>query len=319
MELSIIIVNWNSSGYLRACLASLFAATLPPGTEVIVVDNASDDGCGKLIEGEFPAVRFIQSAENLGFGRANNLGFQHSSGRALLFLNPDTEIDGPAVRVLLDALQRLPRAGAVGCRLVNGDRSLQTSCIQSFPTILNQVLDSELLRRRFSRSSLWGIDSLFRAGSEPAEVEAIEGACIMMRREVFQGIGMFSPGYFMYTEDIDLCYKARKQGWDNYYIPEATIVHFGDGSVRNARTNFAVVMGVESLWRFFGTHRGAVYAGLYRAALFCAATGRLALLAAAGAWRRASPSAAARRGAAAKWIAILRWTVGLENWSTTFR
>ena len=308
MDLSIIIVNWKSGAYVRKCLASIFACTEGPALEVIVVDNASFDDCGAIVAREFPAVRFIQSDENIGFGRANNLGFQHSHGRVLLFLNPDTEVAGPAIRVLFEHLERLPRAGAVGCRLLNADRSVQTSCVQSFPTILNQMLDSDFLRRRFPKSPLWGIAPLYAAGREPSEVEAVEGACIMMRREVFASIGMFSPDYFMYTEDIDLCYKARREKWENYYVPEASIVHFGDGSVRNAKSNFAVVMAVESLWRFFRKYRGAAYAGGYRGALFLAAAGRLALL-----------SVAARRGSALKWFAILRWTVGLENWSSKCR
>jgi len=308
MDLSIIIVNWKSGAYVRRCLASIFACAEGPSFEVIVVDNASYDDCGAIVAREFPRVKFVQSDENIGFGRANNLGFGHSRGRVLLFLNPDTEIAGPAVRILFEHLERLPRAGAVGCRLLNPDRSVQTSCVQSFPTILNQMLDSEFLRRLFPRSALWGIAPLYATGTGPAEVEAIEGACIMMRRDVFESIGMFSPDYFMYTEDIDLCYKARRGKCENYYVPQASIVHFGDGSVRSAKTNFAVVMAVESLWRFFKKYRGSAYANLYRGALFAAAAGRLALL-----------SCAARRGAALKWLAILRWTVGLESWSSKCR
>ena len=181
------------------------------------------------------------------------------------------------------------------------------------------MLDSDFLRRIFPKSALWGIAPLYSTGTAPAQVEAIEGACIMMRREIFEAVGMFSSDYFMYSEDIDLCYKAREGNWENYYIPEASIVHFGDGSVRNANTNFAVVMAVESLWRFFKKYRGSTYANLYRSALFAAAAGRLTLLSGTELLRRALPKGAVRAGSTAKWTAILRWTVGMENWASKCR
>ena len=129
-----------------------------------------------------------------------------------LFLNPDTELVGPAINVLFDHLRALPDAGAVGCKLLNSDGTVQTSCIQSIPTILNQVLDSEASRAKWPRSLLWGMAPLFSASENPEEVEAITGACVMLKREVFEEVGLFSEDYFMYAEDIDLSYKIRKAG-----------------------------------------------------------------------------------------------------------
>ena len=132
----------------------------------------------------------------------------------------------------------------------------------------------------------------------------------MMRREVFEDVGRFSTDYFMYAEDVDLCHKARQKGWINYYAPEATVVHHGSGSSRSARSNFAVVTGVDSLSRYFKKFQGAAYANFYRGALFVAALGRLGALSA----KRLVPASRHEvDGSLRKWRAILRWSMGLMN------
>ncbi len=160
MDLSIIIVNWNSKRYLGKCLKSITAHTSGLAQEIVVIDNASFDGTGEYLQRRFPQVLFIQSHRNQGFGRSNNEAFRHSRGSHLLFLNPDTEVTGPAVEILYRSLNRLPGAGVVGGRLLNSDLTVQTSCITAFPNITNQVFDAELLRRWFPRNRLWGIRAL---------------------------------------------------------------------------------------------------------------------------------------------------------------
>ena len=164
--------------------------------EVVVIDNASFDGCDTMLEREFPQVRFVQSHDNGGFARACNLGHQNSTGRILLFLNPDTEIKGNALSDLVRGIDSLPDGGAIGCKLLNGDGTLQTSCIQSFPTILNQCLDSEALRSRYPGSHLWGMGPLFRATASPSAVEMVSGAALGIRRDVFEAVGGFSEHVF---------------------------------------------------------------------------------------------------------------------------
>ncbi|HKR93778.1 MAG TPA: glycosyltransferase, partial [Candidatus Angelobacter sp.] len=133
--------------FTQQCLASITANAGDLHYEVIVIDNASWDGCGEMIRREFPQVMFIQSNQNLGFAGANNLAFSKSTGRKVLFLNPDTEIQGSALQTLLSALESLPDAGMVGARLLNSDRTLQTHCVVALPSILNQTLNSEFLRK----------------------------------------------------------------------------------------------------------------------------------------------------------------------------
>jgi GT2 family glycosyltransferase len=299
MELSVIIVNWNSLAYVRQCLNSLQAHCGLEDTEIIVVDGGSFDGCDRMLAAEFPQVVFVQSPDNVGFARANNLGVQHARGRHLLFLNPDTLLLADSLAVFRRRLRQLPHAAAVGGRLLNGDRTVQTSCIQSFPTLLNQALDAQWLRERFPRSRLWGTAALASGSNDPAEVEAISGACLAVTREAFIRAGGFTTSYFMYGEDIDLCWKLRRAGGRVYYLPETSVVHFGGGSSQHTPSDRSVLLMRAAVQHFLQLHRGAATAAAYRLAMGAVAVIRLGLL------------AFARRGEAArKWSVILRWSLG---------
>lgn len=309
-DISIIIVNWNSKDYVRQCLASLSAHCRTVDHEVIVVDGGSFDGCAEMLAREFPSVIFVQSPDNVGFARANNLGARHAAGRCLLLLNPDTEFIEDSLAVLHAVLAARPDAGAVGCRLLNSDRSLQTSCVQAFPTVLNQMLDSEFLRERFPRSSLWGMESLYRDSREPMEVEALSGACILLKRSCFEAVDGFSENYFMYGEDLDLCFKLRQAGRKVWHIPTASVLHHGGGSSRSAASDFSHVMMRVSVHRFIRTHRGRVAAFAYRLSTAMIAVARLLLI---------GPlmllgDRVVRHGAGSlrKWTAILSWSCGLS-------
>lgn len=201
MDVSVIIVNWNSREDLKRCIASIRMHTRDIEYEIVVIDSGSNDGCDQMLRENYPDVRFVQSATNLGFARANNRAFEEATGENLLFLNPDTELTGPAITRLRSHLHSHPNAGIVGCRLLNSDGTLQSSCIQSIPTIWNQLLNSQFLRTRWPKSGLWGMAPLFQQGIAPREVEAISGACLMVRRHTFQQVNGFSEEYFMYAED----------------------------------------------------------------------------------------------------------------------
>src|SRR5579872_7241306 len=215
MELSIICVNWNSVDYLRECIASVYEFTRDISFEIIVVDNASSQEGVDALKEKFPEVTLIKSAKNLGFAGANNLGFRRSSGAYVLLLNPDTKLISPAINVMLEHMKSLTDAGIVGCKLLNTDLSVQLTAIQKFPTILNQVFDLEYLQLRWPRCPLWEIAPLFSTSVKVIKVEVISGACMLLRRQVFQQVGMFSEEYFMYAEDIDLNYKVKSAGFTN--------------------------------------------------------------------------------------------------------
>jgi GT2 family glycosyltransferase len=316
MDLSIIIVNWNSCDYLRKCLQSVAANAGALDYEVIVVDNASFDGSGEMLAKEFPAVHFIQSERNDGFARANNLGVETSRGRNILFLNPDTEVVGTALQDLQAALDTAPGAGIAGARLLNDDRTLQESCVQSFPSIWNQVLDADALRKVFPQSSLWGTQALSSDSTAVTPVEVISGACLMITRRAFEQVGLFSTDYFMYSEDVDLCFKVAQAGWKNYYVPGATVVHYGGrSSDSKPESQFATIMMRESQRKFFKLRKGAFHGALYQLAMGATAVCRVALIGGIvllplGAFRKS-----AMRNAFSKWVRVLRWSVGLEGWA----
>ena len=294
------------------CIQTIREGTHEIDYEIIVVDNASFDGCGERLSSLYPDVRFIQSQENLGFASGNNLGVKYASGSILLFLNPDTEIKDRAIDRLYNCIQNIPDCGALGGKLLNSDGSVQTSCVQPFPTILNQLLDTEILRRRFPRSRLWGNRIIFENVRGPVEVEVISGACLMIKRHIFDRIGNFSTEYFMYSEDLDLCFKTRKAGFHNYYFGEAVVIHHGGGSSNQSASKFSAVMMHESISRFLCKSRGRFYANSYRSAMALTAVMRLAFL------LLIFPTYFNKRKAYSrvfvKWLAILRWSIGLERW-----
>ncbi len=314
MDLSIIIVNWNSVTYLRNCLESIYSKKHNFQFEVVVIDAASFDGSGEMLSECFPQVRFIQAKDNLGFAKANNMAFKESSGEVVLFLNPDTEIVGDAIAAMIAALRRLSDAGSLGCKLLNTNGSIQTSCIQSVPTILNQCLDSEFLRSRWPNSSLWGMSPLHSGGEMPSVVEAISGACVMMSRKLFSEVGMFSEDYFMYAEDIDLSDKVSKAGFKNYYVPCASVIHHGGASSATATNHFSTVMMRESIWRFLRKTRGLAYGLAYRMAMSIVAVARLLLLTFLFPVQRVRSRGTDWKASFGKWCAILRWSIYPQLW-----
>jgi N-acetylglucosaminyl-diphospho-decaprenol L-rhamnosyltransferase len=316
-DVSVIIVNWHSQAFLEKCLESIYHRKVRNmRMETIVIDNASYDGSAEMVRERFPAVKFVQSERNIGFAGANNLGYRHSEGAALLFLNPDTEIAGYAIDRMRAVLESNPLAGAVNCRILNSDFSIQTSCIQPLPTILNQILDFEYVKMKTPGLKFWGVKPLFEDADTPAEVEAISGACFMVKRDVFEEVGAFSADYFMYTEDLDLCYKIRKAGYKIYHVREASMVHHGSASSNKAgKGSFSDVMVRESLFRFFVKTRGRAIAYVYRFSMIvCAAPRLMAVFA-----LMPVMSLAHRKDrllpVLAKWKGILRWALGMEKWA----
>lgn len=315
MDLSIIIVNWNSAVFLRKCLESLYANACRLDFELFVVDNASFDGCDEIVKNEFPRARFIQNEENIGFAEANNLGFAHSIGRNILFLNPDTEVVGAALQVMCSFLDSTSNAGIAGPKLLNRDLTVQTSCIQRFPSVLNQALDAQCLRRLFSNSRLWGIQPLFTDDDAPIAVEVISGACMMVKRSVLEKVGLFNTDYFMYTEDVELCYKVKEVGLKAYYVSDASVIHHGGGSTGSKP--LAAIMMRESIFRFLREVRGPSYAMAYRLTQALAAVCRLLLLGTVFLLTAGRGRTNSLTPAAAKWTRILRWALGLEELATT--
>ena len=303
MDVSVVIVNWNSIAYLRDCINSIREHTRDLSFEIIVVDNASPAGDAELLESQFQGIIVIKSAENLGFAGANNVGFRRSTGAYVLFLNPDTKLVGPALDLMVQGMRSLPDAGIVGCKLLNSDLSIQTSCIQTFPTILNQLLDSDYLRLRWPNSKLWGTASLFSNSAQPAKVEVISGACMLVRREVFEQVGLFTEDYFMYAEDLDLCYKVEQAGHSNYYLGTGTVIHHGG---KSSNPEKATQMKWKSIAQFCEKRRGTFYALMLRTAMASAAVARMGAIVGMGLFGNTFGTRESRGTAFAKWRLVLK-------------
>ncbi len=306
-QFSIIIVNWNSKKYLRRCLETIRTTCSELSPRVIVVDGASFDGCGVMLADEFPEVQFIQSPRNNGFGSCNNLGFAEVSSGNVMLLNPDTELSSGAVARLLQIMLKTPNAGVVAPRLLNSDGSLQTSCVQAFPTPLNQALDSNFLRRLFPKSHLWGTGVAFNT-DEPVQVDVVSGACMLLKSEVFRKLGGFRSEFFMYWEDADLCYRASRAGLANVFVPDARVVHHGGCSSQSQVSGFSAVMMRVAGVMYFSLNEGALAAALYRALQAASAFARLMFLAFSlllGSRHHRDEARASVR----KWLLILRWAL----------
>ncbi len=314
MELSIIYVNWNSLDYLRESIASVYDHTHSVSFEVIVVDNASPEPGVDSLKKMFPDLTIVQSDKNLGFAGANNLGYKRSHGDYVLFLNPDTQLISPSIDAFVAHLKPLPDAGIVGCKLLNTDLSVQLSSIQTYPTILNQALDAEYLSLRWPECRLWKIAPLFSKTVEIIKVDVIPGACMLLRKEVFEQAGRFSEDYFMYAEDLDLNYKVKKAGFSNYYVGNTAIIHHGGkSSSRQNVSQWATIMKYRAMVQLFRKTRGSVYALGYRLAMGVVAIGRVTLLSVlcllGGAfWDRES-----LRFSLTKWKAVLKWAFGSQQ------
>jgi len=280
--------------------------------EVIVVDSGSFDGCREVLAENFPEVIFLQLERNVGFGRANNFGFERATTAFIWFLNPDTEVVGDTASALVAALQSEDGVGLVGGKLLNSDGSIQTTCVQSLPTALNQAFDSEALRRRLG---IWGMKA-FDAQYKPIDVEAISGACMMMRSSDFRGVGCFDPRYFMYCEDMDLCLKIRKRGLRILYVPDAAVFHHGGRSANQQVNKFSVVMMREALISYLVKNNGALSALFYRVLLAMSAIVRIIVLLIARA--TSGPSQERNSEALRKWAIILSWCIGRERWARSY-
>jgi GT2 family glycosyltransferase len=308
MTLTVLIVNWNSNDFLRGCLKSLGLDGTEKAIQVVVVDGGSFDGCGEMLAREFPFVEFVQSETNIGFARANNLGFRRARGDVLALLNPDTEVGVESLQTLATELRRLPRAGIVGPRLLNSDGTLQTSCVQAVPTPLNRALDSAVLHRLFPKSRLWQSAEAF-AAREPVVVEGVSGACLVIESALYRAAGGFTPDYFMYAEDMDLCLKVRRLGRVVYHVPHVQVMHHGGGSSSAQFSKFKSLATCDALHTFMRVNYGRRQAACYRLAMGLSALSRMPFLGV-----RLLTSTAPTRGAARtsvlRWWTVLRWALG---------
>lgn len=238
MDLTIIIVNYNVKYFLEQALHSLRKSTREISTQFIVIDNASDDGSVEFLRENFPWVDVIANRENLGFSKANNQGLIRAEGGYILVVNPDTVVGEDTIKILLDFMDVHPDVGAIGPKLIDRGGKFELNSRRGFPTPFAAFCKISGLAQIFPRSRLFARYNLtYLDPDTSSEVDALTGAFILIRREVYQQVGGFDEDFFMYGEDLDWCYRIKNAGWKIYYLPDARVIHYGGESVLRSRVD----------------------------------------------------------------------------------
>ncbi|MFQ6014445.1 MAG: glycosyltransferase family 2 protein [Anaerolineae bacterium] len=289
--LAVVIVSWNVRELLRRCLDSVYSSMPSKAAdialEVVVVDNGSSDGSFEMVQRCFPQVRLIVNDNNPGFSAANNQALETiglikggqeagsslegkgSGARYVLFLNPDTEIVGPALSTMVEYMEANPEVGVVGPRLLNPDGSEQSSR-RRFPTMATAFLESTILQQWFPDNPV--LRHYYLADGSPQELQEVDwvtGACFMVRDEALTQVGYFDESFFMYFEELDWCYRCKSQGWKVVYLPEAKVIHYGGQSSQQVLP-YQHIHFQSSKVTFFRKHYGPRQAEILR--LFLLAT-----------------------------------------------
>ena len=255
MDISVIIVNWNSQAYLERCLESFAQAPSSRSVEIIVVDNGSTDGSPEIVEARFPHVRLIRNRENLGFARANNMAIRESRGRYVSLVNSDVEVLPGCLDALADFLDQHPDVGNVGPRILYPNRTLQSSC-RRFPTLWNNFCSASGLATLFPGSRIFcGEHMLYFRYDRTLPVDVLVGCFWMMRQEAVEAVGFLDEDFFIYGEDVDWCRRCRKSGWQVVFFPGAEAIHHRAASSAANPVRFAVLQQ-QSVLRYWAKHHG---------------------------------------------------------------
>jgi len=264
IDVSIVIVNWNTARITCDCLESVYQQTKNSVFEVILVDNASSDDSVEMIKDKFPRVILIENKENNGFATANNQAMAIAKGRYILLLNSDTVVLDNAIEKVISFADSRPQAGIVGCRVLNPDKTLQPTCFM-FPSILNMLLSTTYLYKLFLRNKFCGREGMtWWDREDEREVDVVTGCFMLVSQKAIEDVGVMDAGFFMYGEETDWCYRFKEAGWEVIFTPCAEIIHLGGQSSKNIRVNMLIQLRI-SILRFMKKHYGWL---TYRIACF---------------------------------------------------
>jgi GT2 family glycosyltransferase len=258
MDISVVIVAWNARHYLELCLESLAEAPPRRSMEVLVVDNASNDGTAEMVESRFPDVKLIKSSENLGFAKGNNVAIRQCQGRYIALVNPDVILFPGCLDALADFLDENPKVGNVGPRVFNPDMTQQSTC-RRFPTLWNNFCSATSMATAFKNSKLFAGEHMwFFAHDRTLPVDVLVGCFSMIRREAFDEVGLLDEGLFMYGDDVDWCRRCWKAGWEVVFYPGARAIHDRGKTTAPYPVRFAVAQQRSILyyWRKHHTFWG---------------------------------------------------------------
>jgi len=256
-DVSVIIVNWNTRDMTCACIQSVYDQQKDASVEIVVVDNASSDDSVEAIRKRFADVVLIANGANKGFAAANNQGIEVATGRYILLLNSDTLVLDQAIDKCVKFADTETSIGVLGCRILNADRTLQPSCFM-FPSILNMTLATTYLYKVFPGSRFFAREHMgWWDRNDVRDVEVVTGCFMLIRRDVIDTVGLLDEDYFMYGEETDFCFRTKKAGFRNVFIPDAHIIHYGGSSSENMR--LAMLLQTRaSILQFLKKRRGAI-------------------------------------------------------------
>lgn len=227
LDLSIIIVSYNTKDFLKKCLGSIYKTSKGFSFEIIVSDNNSKDGSAEMVKKEFKDVILAENKENLGFSKGNNVGVKKSSGRYVLFLNSDTVVYPNTLKYMINFMDSQKHAGAATCKLEMPNGKIDDASHRGFPTPWNSFCHFSGLSKIFGKTKLFGGYNLgFMDFSKIHEIDALAGAFMMVRREAGSEVSWWDEDYFFYGEDIDFCYMLKQKSWRIYYVPQVSILHY---------------------------------------------------------------------------------------------
>ncbi len=230
MDISVILVSYNTMDVTRKALSHLFASSHDLAMEVIVIDNASADDSVKMIRDEFPAVTLIENKKNVGFGRANSQVLPLVHSRYVLLLNTDAFVEPDSIAKTVRYMDAHPECGILGAKFLGADGDLQPSC-RFFPTPWNIFLERTGLSRFFKDAKM--VDDMSWDHASVRNCDWVPGCYFLIRKEVIDQVGLFDPRYFLYYEEIDLCFAAKRAGWTITFFPHTSVVHLGGESARH--------------------------------------------------------------------------------------
>lgn len=271
LDVSIIIVSFNTCDLLRKCLQTVVREAGEVSYEIIVIDNASKDGSVEMLEREFPEVQLIRSTVNLGFAAANNLGFAQARGHYVVLLNSDAFLKPQALSRSVAYMRADPKIGVGGARLVGKEGSWQPSA-RMFPSLLNDFLMMSGLAARYPQSRFFGrVDRTWTDHNQPALVDWVPGAFSIIPRQVLEQVGYFDEDFFLYYEEVDLCKRIKAVGYNVWYWPDVEVVHLGGESSKKLKSlNFSPAGKQISLWQmrsallYYNKYNGYISVWLWR-------------------------------------------------------
>lgn len=240
IDVSIIIVNWNTKDLLSKCIQSIENNNEMYNKEIIVVDNASTDGSQEHIKINFQNVKLIQNEINLGFAKANNIGIKASKGQFICLINSDVEVIENGIDLMLDHIKKNNEIGVLGPKVINPDGTIRPNC-KKFPTLWNSFCKTFALYKVFPHIDFFSDDHIRNFSyNSILEVEVLPGCCLIIRKEAINQVGLLDEKFFIYSEDKDWCKRFYDSGWKIVYSPYSTVIHYAGSSSAKAPVKYVI-------------------------------------------------------------------------------